>query len=133
MTSRRKKALPVLMLALVYCLTCCAAGPETIAEPNFGDTKEPGSEEALVLVRWEGDRLDKTLPSSRTYILLDGTERLVLTPGSQGRIIVPRGRHTIRAIYTNESVTVKGRPYRFTVSAKQITFEADGPVLFIGK
>jgi hypothetical protein len=124
-----------LLLLFIGCLSACASGPEEFVEPRFGDTREPESGEALVLVKWEGDSWDKSIVSSRIYVLLDEEERLILVPGSQGRIIVPRGRHVIQAIYNNNPSTkgVRGSPYPFSVNARQITFNLDGAVLSIGR
>jgi hypothetical protein len=126
---------PLVILSFIGRLSACASGPEEFVEPNFGDTREPESEEALVLVNWEGDSWEKGIFSSRMYILLDEAERLILVPGSQGRIVVPKGKHVIQAIYNNGTGKrgVKGHPYYFSVNARQITFNLDGVFLSIGQ
>jgi hypothetical protein len=130
-----KKVPAVLLVVLLCYLVACASGPEEFVEPDFGDTGEPESEEALVIVNWEGDRWDKGIFSARMYVLLDEEERLILVPGSQGRIIVPKGRHVIQAIYRTDisGKGVRGHSYPFSVNARQITFNLDGVVLSIGQ
>jgi hypothetical protein len=132
---RKSSTVFFLVILLIHGIISCASGPKEIAGPNFGDTRAPESEESVVIVNWLENKYDKNDPSARMIILLDGEEKLILTNDTQGKIIVPKGRHTIQAVFRSSLFKkgMKGATYSFTVAASQITFDVDGIILSIGK
>jgi hypothetical protein len=96
----------------VLCLfgACVSPGP---ASSDAG--RKAGDNESEIIIR----RAEMPVNAGfRERIYIDGQQRLVLTNGGQGRIIVPNGNHTIHAeLYTLTTAKVS-----FTASSSTITF-----------
>lgn len=106
------KRIAALFVILGLCILGACVSPGTGAG---GTTRNAGPNETEIIVQ----RAEMPVNAGfRERIYIDGVQSLVLTNGSQGKIIVPKGEHTIHA----ELYTLTTGKLSFTAGSNTLTF-----------
>jgi hypothetical protein len=103
--------------ATAYIITVlCLFGACVSPGPTGGDAgRKAGDDESEIVIQ----RAEMSVNAGfRERIYVDGVQRLVLTNGGQGKIIVPNGEHTIYA----ELYTLTTDKITFTAGSNSLTF-----------
>jgi hypothetical protein len=109
------KRISAFIIAALCVLGACGSLGSLVSGSSGGTERQAGDNESEIIVQ----RADLPINAGfKEWIYIDGSQKLVLNNGGQGRIIVPNGNHTIHA----ELYTMTTEKVPFTANSSTISF-----------